>query len=47
MGQVGSSRKAPPLLRRFQPASGKPPLRHPIGGFKGRLGERGFMSILV
>ena len=46
MGQVGSSRKAPPLLRRFQPASGKP-LEHPIGGFEGRLGERGFMSILV
>ena len=23
------------------------PLRHPIGGFEGRFGERGFVSILV
>ena len=47
MGQVGSSRKAPPLLRRFQPASRKPLLEHPIRGFEGRFGERGFVSILV
>ena len=47
MGQVGSSRKAPPSLWRFQPASGKPPLKHSIGGFRGRFGEREFVSILV
>ena len=47
MGQVGSSRKAPPSLWRFQPASGKPPPKHPTGGFRGGFGERGFVSILV
>ena len=47
MGRVGSSCKASPSLRRFQPASRKPLLEHPIGGFEGRFGERGFVSILV